>query len=194
MAMEPKGIDALRARQEAGHSEAAVTAILEQHGGAFYGYIASIVGDESLAADAFQLFSLRLWQAFPEFRWESKLTTWAYAIARNAAYGALREPHRKRVVALGTAEELAIAARLTRTTTAMWERTEEKQRLWTQIEALPSEDRELLLLRVSSKLSWAEVVAVLTPETVEPTEVKRQAAVLRKRFERVKEQLKLALR
>ena len=181
----------VRGAVEGGDVRGAVDRILSRHGAAFYGYIASLVQDESLAAEAFQLFSVRLWESLEGFRWESRLSTWAYRIARNAAYRTLEDPYRRRAARLGTVEQERLAASWTRTTTAAWRRTEAKQRLWEEVEGLSPEDREILVLRLGRKMSWTEVAAVIhgLEGHVEEKALARHAAKVRKRFQRLKEVL-----
>jgi len=49
----------------------------------------AIVGDRSLAEDAAQEALLRIWKGLPGFRGGSRLSTWVYAITRNASLTAL---------------------------------------------------------------------------------------------------------
>src|ERR1700683_3153944 len=43
----------------------------------------SLLGDEASAEDAAQEIFLKIWKALPDFRGESSVSTWIYAIARN---------------------------------------------------------------------------------------------------------------
>src|SRR5580704_13725937 len=43
----------------------------------------SLLGDEASAEDAAQEIFLKVWKALPDFRGESSMSTWIYAIARN---------------------------------------------------------------------------------------------------------------
>ena len=184
-------LDESKAREliESGQIREATQGILEEHGAAFYGYIAALIRDDSLAADAFQLFSLRLWQGLSDFRWESSLTTWAYKIARNAAYRTLQDPYQRRFERLGTVEQEALAAFRTRTNTALFRQTAAKQQLWESIDSLAPEDRELLVLRLGRRMSWKDIARVLHGESDDPKELTRVAAKARKRFERIKARL-----
>ena len=49
----------------------------------------SILGDRGAAEEAAQDALLRIWRGLPRFRGESSLSTWIYAIARNACLTAL---------------------------------------------------------------------------------------------------------
>jgi len=175
---------------EDGQTHQALEAILEQHGSAFYGFIAGLLQNDALAADAYQLFSIRLWRALPEFQWRSQLKTWAYKIARNAAYRTAQDPYRRRSKRLGTLEQEKLSAKWTRTATALFKQTEAKQKLWDLVAGLPAEDRELLILRLGRRMAWKEIAAILHEGEADPQVLTAKAATARKRFERLKEKLK----
>jgi DNA-directed RNA polymerase specialized sigma24 family protein len=82
-----------------------------------------------------------------------------------------------------------------RTNTLDYLRTETKSELTRLRDSLEPEDRELLVLRVSREMSWREVAEVLSSEA-EPSAaaLERDAARLRKRFERIKQTLAEKLR
>ncbi len=193
--MTPLSDDDIRAMVEAGSVGDAVEAIVARYGAGIYGYIRRVVGDDATAADGFQVFSVRLWQSVEGFRWEGSLKGWLYVIARNAAYRGLEDPFRKRGERLGTQEEAALAARWTRTATQQWQRTEEKGRLWEAVATLPTQDQELLVLRLGRGLSWKEIATVFVErdEGSEPAsggDARAEASRLRKRFERLKGRLR----
>ncbi len=51
--------------------------------------------DHDAREDLFQEIVLQLWKSFPNFRGDSKITTWMYRIALNTAISALRKYKRK---------------------------------------------------------------------------------------------------
>jgi len=63
-------------------------------------YLTRLVGDYE-AEDLTQEVFIRISQALPTFRGESKLSTWIYRIATNAALDRLRAPAYKRTVQNG---------------------------------------------------------------------------------------------
>jgi RNA polymerase sigma-70 factor (ECF subfamily) len=108
-----------------------------------------------------------------------------------------RDPQRRRErnVALSESPEVFEIVELVRTTTMIHLRTETKNKFTALREQLEPDDRTLLILRVDRKLAWNEIATIMGEED-EPTpeQVRRDAATLRKRFERAKERLrKLAL-
>ncbi|MDR0228528.1 MAG: sigma-70 family RNA polymerase sigma factor [Flavobacteriaceae bacterium] len=50
--------------------------------------------DEAAHKDLFQEISIQLWNAFPQFRGDSKFTTWAYRVALNTAISLYRKKSR----------------------------------------------------------------------------------------------------
>jgi len=52
----------------------------------------SILGDRAAAEEAAQEALVRVWRGLPRFRGESSLSTWIYAIARNACLSELGRP------------------------------------------------------------------------------------------------------
>jgi RNA polymerase sigma-70 factor, ECF subfamily len=57
---------------------------------------------------------------------------------------------------------------------------------------LDPEDQTLLILRVNRQLPWRDIARIMTDEgdASDDDELKRRAAALRKRFERLKEELR----
>ena len=63
-----------------------------------FGLAYSILRDRAAAEDLAQEVFLKLWQALPRYDGRAQLSTWIYAITRNAAVSALRR--RRRSVSL----------------------------------------------------------------------------------------------
>jgi RNA polymerase sigma-70 factor (ECF subfamily) len=57
-------------------------------------------------------------------------------------------------------------------------------------EELPQPDQMLLILRINKEIDWSDIAAALAEEDLEPDELKREAALLRKRYQLVKETLR----
>jgi RNA polymerase sigma-70 factor (ECF subfamily) len=92
------------------------------------------------------------------------------------------------------------AAAHVKSTTAVFKRTDVKDRVRALREQLTPEERELLVLRVDRGLDWREIARVLreqssrssegAPVDDDDAELARDAAALRKRFERTKARLR----
>lgn len=169
---------------------------LEGYGDEILRFLVSLAGDETLANDAFCLFCEHLWKGLPGFRWESKLRTWCYVVARNALRATRNEAHRRRpIVPLEDAQAEEIAERL-RSTTALYLRTEAKNKVAELRRQLDPFDQDMLVLRIGRRMSWLEIARVMHEGDGEPeaAELKREAARLRKRFQRSKDALEALLR
>ncbi len=192
----------MRALCDRGDHAAAATAILRGYGPELLGFLAAVHRDETAASDAFAELSEAVWRSLPRFAWESSVRTWAYAIARNVSRTGRRNAARRnrKVVSPGDSF-FEQAAEKVRTETLAYLRTERKTRLQALRDALPEEDRMLLVLRVDRGFAWNELARILAEgegeggegddaPTLDDAAVVREAARLRKRFQLVKDRLR----
>jgi RNA polymerase sigma-70 factor (ECF subfamily) len=115
----------------------------------------------------------------------------AYAIARNVTRSARRDAARRdRRSPRAGASAIDEVAQAVRTETLAYLRTERRTRLEALRDALPEEDRWLLVLRVDKKLAWNELVRVMSDGDLDADGETREAARLRKRFQLVKDRLR----
>jgi RNA polymerase sigma-70 factor (ECF subfamily) len=164
--------------------------MLLAYGNEVYDLLHALHRDGADADDAFSLFAEGLWQSMPRFERRCSPRTWAYAIARRAP---LRQRRAEPVLRL--TPELADLAERLRTETSPLFRTERRSRLLELRDALPEDDRLVLMLRVDRRLTWDELVVVLHGDTSLDEEGRvREAARLRKRFQLVRERLREAAR
>ena len=186
----------IRELTEASRLRAALTCAIEGYGAEVLGYLHAVASAGIDADDAFSEVCERTWRGLPDFEWRSSFRTWMYAIARNVLRNRVRSSSgRRRVVSLTDAPEIAEVAERVRTTTAVYLRTETKTRLQEVRASLDPDDRALLVLRVDRKLGWNEIAMVLCDEgDDDDATVAREAARLRKRFERLKAKVTEALR
>lgn len=172
----------------------ATTRVVQVLGPEVLGYLLAMTRREVDAHDAFAQFCEDVWRGLPGFRWESSLRTWCYVLARNALrrlWGGAPERHGPHVSPSQAPELRALAAKV-RTATAEHLRTETKSRFAALRERLDADDRTLLILRVDRRMTWREIAAVLG-EPPEAEALDRRAAALRKRFERLKLELRAQL-
>jgi len=173
-----------------GESNRAAELALEVYGTDILKFILSVLREPEQANDVFAIFRENLLRGLPRFRWESSLRTWAYRVARNACYEALRSPvSREEPV---SQVKLPDEAQRERTQTHPWQRTEVKDRFRALREQLTLEERTLLQLRVDQELSWVEVARVLAgdDEDLSRSELERRAMALRQQYHRLKERLR----
>jgi RNA polymerase sigma-70 factor (ECF subfamily) len=171
----------------------AATAALRGYGPEVLGYLSAMCRTETDAAEVFSSFCEDMWKGLPKFRWQSSFRTWAYTLARHALYRLGRDPQRRRDrnVALDGTPEVFELAEQVRTTTMIHLRTETKNKFTALRDQLEPDDRTLLILRVDRKLAWSEIAAIMADEQdPTPEQLRRNAATLRKRFERAKERLR----
>jgi RNA polymerase sigma-70 factor (ECF subfamily) len=178
---------------DANELRSAVTAAIEGYGPELLGFLVVVVGDASEAGDVFADTCVRLWKSLPSFRWDSSLRTWVYVLARRACHAHRKEraKHRERYVRLSEVPEIdAMIARVRTTTSvrlAKQEGTTRAERLRAKLEL---DEQMLLTLRVDRELEWRAIAQIMSDETLEDDALTREAASLRKRFERIKEKLK----
>jgi RNA polymerase sigma-70 factor, ECF subfamily len=160
----------------------AAEALLRGYGGELYSFLLGTLRGESDADEAFSMFCEQLWRGLEGFRGEGSYRTWAYQVARRAAYQVRRGDFRrsKRFNLDGGEAAERIAAEI-RTTTAAFRRTDVKDKMRALRDELSDEDKELLVLRLDRDLEWQEIATILDED----------AANLRKRFERLKSKLKV---
>ena len=182
-------LDAEVARlRAAGDAEGAATLAIRTLGPEVLGYLTALLHDPGEAGEVFSQFAEDLWRGLPSFRAESSIRTWSYRLARHAALRHRRDPFRRRGERFETTQASVLAGSIVATTAVRLEgRAGQLQRLRARLE---EDEQTLLILRVDRELSWAEVAEVLTGEDgVRPAE-----AMLRKRFERLKQKLAEAAR
>nr|HEX4315397.1 sigma-70 family RNA polymerase sigma factor [Kofleriaceae bacterium] len=176
----------IRASCEAARWSEAATTALETYGDELLGYLVAVTRNEADAADAFSQLAESLWTGLPAFRWDSSLRTWAYTLARSALHRQRRDPRRRRAVPLDDAAVDAIAASV-RSRTATFLRTETRDKIARIRATLDPDDQTLLILRINRRMAWRDVARVLGDSDDDPDKL---ASSLRKRFERLKAELK----
>lgn len=186
----------LRALHAAGRWSDAATWIIERYGRELLTYLAAIARSDTDAGEAFSLLTENLWRGLPGFRWQSAARTWCYTLARNALFRLRRTVKRRGgpAIALSDAPEVARAAEHVRTATLTYLRTQVKDEVASLRERLSPDDQAILILRIDRKLPWLDVARALAGEEELPAdELARRSATLRKRFGRIKSELKKLL-
>jgi len=182
----------IRRHHERGELKEAATAAIEGFGPEILGFLVAVVRDEQLAGEVFAQFCEDLWTGLASFRWESSFRTWGYTLARNAWQRLRREPHFRKTVALSDVPDISKLEQRVRTMTLPHLKSDVKQQVQKLRQSLDPEDQALLILRIDRRLAWNEIGAVMLgpDEARNDAAVARRAASLRKRFERVKDDLK----
>jgi len=165
-----------------GDRRAAATLALREYGPKILGYLQVVLRDETDAADAFSVFAENLWRGLETWRGEASLRTWAYKLAWNAALNLRDEAWRRHGRRFKPSEASAIADEIRTKTVVKVER--QRAHLAELRAELSDEEQTLLVLRIDQGLAWEEIAEVLATAEARP-----DTAMLRKRFERLKERL-----
>lgn len=186
---------AIRAACDAGDYGAAVTLLWRAFSDELLWFLMAELRDQSAAEEVFAILAEGLWLGLPKFEFRSKVRTWAYTVARHVAvrYATAPQHRRARNLTLSGHVQLSQLVEQTRSRTRAYLRTEMKDRVRELRERLEPHDRTLLFLRIDRRLSWRDLAVVMRDDNdgaPSDGELDREAARLRKRFERVKAELK----
>ena len=134
---------------------AALTALVALYFDGLVYFLLPLTGDYAAAEEAAQETFARLVFRRPKYREEAAFKTWLYTVARNLALDSLRK--RKRTLPLDEAE--AVADRETVEERVL--RDERARALHRAMAALPSEQRQALILFYFEGLPYKEIASVL---------------------------------
>ncbi len=170
----------------------AVTIALEGYGPEVMGFLVAFMRDADAGGDVFSQFCEDVWNGLGRFRWEGALRAWVYAVARHAAVRYRRTSYERRRRPLDQAQALTQLEERIRTQTIEFLRTENRSAVDQLREQLAPDERALLILRLDRKLAWNEIAEIMADEGAPKSAetLRRDAATLRKRFERVKDRLR----
>ncbi len=183
----------VRAACDAGDHAAAAAAVVRGYGGEIGAYLGAIVRHAADADDTFSIWCEDVLRGMPAFRWASSARTWAYTLARHAAWRRA-SGDRRRAQRIALPGELDDAIDAARTATVTYLRSEMKDRLAAVRATLTDDERELLSLRVDRQLPWREIAVILAGDDAGDADaVRRLDQALRKRFEALKRRLKVKL-
>lgn len=164
--------EALLARYRRGDAEA-FRVLVRRHQRALYNFILRQVRAPSVAEDIVQDVFVRIVQNADSFKEEARFSTWAYTIARNLCIDHLRKRVHRRHASLdasdasngsGEGEGAPLGERVaspgaTADRTAIGRQLQEHIRA--AVEALPSDQREVFLLRQVGELAFKEIADVV---------------------------------
>ena len=171
--------DAVRQMLGASDHDRAATALIRGYGPRILDYLRATLRDEGLAGDAFSQFGENVWRGITTYRGDGSVLAWSYALAWSAVTRVTDSGYLRRRQRLATTEAGQLVAEV-QTATRPYQRTEIKDAVARLREQLAVDEQTLLYLRVDQDLAWGEVATIMRVD----------AAVLRKRFERVKDKLR----
>lgn len=149
----------------------AFEALLDRYRRPMYNFLLRTVRDPQAAEDLLQEVFVRVVQRAPDFRGESRFSTWAYTIARNLSIDHARKMSHRRHASLdaptrgpGDAEGAPLAERVehpapTAERSAIGQQVQVALRA--AVEALPDDQREVFLLRQVQHLSFLEIAEIV---------------------------------
>lgn len=180
---------------DAGDLRAAVTTTIRDLGPEVAGFLVVLTRDHTDAGDIFADVCVRIWKSLGTFRWQCSLRTWVYVLARRAfaAHRRDRQAWRERHLRISEVPEIDELIVEVRTTTLARMHGEPQTRAQRLREHLSPDEQTLLTLRLDRELEWREIARVLAEGGAdEPSEdeLLREAASLRKQYERLKDRLK----
>jgi len=185
---------AVRAAFDAQDLDLAATRAFEAYGPEVLSFLVARLRSHSDAEEAFSMFAEDLWKGLPGFGFRCSVRGYMYTLARNAANRWATSPHnrRERNLSMSGQSSLSNMVEHSRTATELHRRNDVKDRVRALRDALPEQDQLLLLLHVDRALPWREIALVLHegPDALDEDGVTRESARQRKRFERLKAELR----
>jgi RNA polymerase sigma-70 factor, ECF subfamily len=183
----------IRAACARGDMDMATRLAFELYGAEVLSFLSARLHSGEHGQEAFAMFAEDLWSSMSSFGFRCSMRCWVYILARNAANRYVRAPHRRRERNLPLSQHAsALVDPPPREPTRPHHDTDVKHRVRALREQLPSHEQLLLTLHVDRGLSFRELALVLHegPSALEGEALTREAARLRKRFERLKERLR----
>jgi RNA polymerase sigma-70 factor (ECF subfamily) len=184
---EAAGSEAALVRECVSGDEAACARLVTDHQRMVYQLGLHLLGDGQEALDLCQEVFLRVFRMLHQFRGQSSLRTWIYRIALNQASNRLRtwrRRHRSQQVSLddtpqGELSEMRASASPDR----VLQQRELAGRVWTALDALPFDQRAVIVLREIDGLSYEEIA----------TSLNVAVGTVKSRLARAREQLRQTL-
>ena len=146
--------DAITSLIRAGKTDEAFDRLVPAFRRRVFGLAYSVLRQRAAAEDVAQEVFVKLWQALPKYDGRAQLSTWIYAITRNAAISALRSRRRsistsdpavfKEVEAIATAPAVP-----------------DDPALWLHVQALPEKQRQAVVLYYQDERTVEEVAEMM---------------------------------
>ncbi len=147
--------DAIVQLIQAGRTEEAFERLVPAYRRRVFGLAYGLLRDRGAAEDLAQEVFVKLWQALPRYDGRAMLSTWIYAITRNAAISALRG--RRHSISLS--DPVVFAEAESRNASAGI--ALEDAALWRQVETLPDRQRQAVILYYQDERPVDEVAAMM---------------------------------
>lgn len=157
----------------AGRTQEAFEQLVPAYRRRVVGLAFSVLRDRAAAEDLAQEVFVKLWQALPRYDGRARLSTWIYAITRNAAISALRS--RRTAVSMS---DPAVFDEVQGREVAP-EECRDDALLWRAVDALPDRQRQATVLYYQDERSVEEVAEMMgLPANTVKTHLHRARAAL----------------
>jgi RNA polymerase sigma-70 factor (ECF subfamily) len=148
--------DAIIALLAAGRPDEAFAQLVPAYRRRIFGIAYGILRDRAAAEDVAQEVFVKLWRGLDGYDGRARLSTWIYAITRNAGISALRK--RPRGLSLS---DPVVSAEADALESAAPPADEEDARLWRAVDKLPDRQRQVVTLFYQDDRSTEEVADML---------------------------------
>lgn len=157
--------------------------LVQQHQQRLYRFVLKNIGNPSDAEEIAQQAFVEAATSFERFRGASELSTWLYGIAMNLVRNHLsRAPHRR--YQFEDEEALADVEGHTPEPAVQLEHSQTNRALLAELQALPNDMREVLLMVALDEVSYEEAAVMLSiPIGTVRSRVSRARASLRRKLE-----------
>lgn len=139
---------------------AAFSELVARYQDRIYRFLVRLTRSLDDALELTQETFLSAYQALARWRPEARFTTWLFRIARNQAFDWLRRNKRVEFVALGDEQDVGFADPAP-TPDVTLESVQRLRQLERALARLPTEHREILLLREIEAMSYEDIAEVL---------------------------------
>ena len=147
-------------RRAASGDDSAFEQLLLAHQKQVYNLCLRLSGSAEDAFDLSQEAFIKAWRALAQYQFEAEFSTWLYRLTRNVCIDHLRRRKRQSTVPLETEQDGELPDSAPGPEEQMLH--EEKQRILAEaMQALPEDQREILVLRVVNDLSYDRIAEIL---------------------------------
>lgn len=175
------------AQECANGDEEACARLVTDHQRMVYQLGLNLLGEPQEALDLCQEVFLRVFRTLPQFRGHSSLRTWIYRIALNQASNrrrSWRRRHQAQQVSLDAPHHEVPESRHSALPDRLFQQRQIADYVWSALDALPFDQRAVVVLREIDGLSYEEIA----------TSLGVAVGTVKSRLARARESLRLALR
>lgn len=147
--------DAIIALIQDGRAGEAFEQLMPAYRRRVFGLAYSLLRDRGAAEDVAQEVFVKLWQALPRYDGRAQLSTWIYAVTRNATISAMRKQRRS----VSLSDPVVFEEVESRGAIPAIEPADDA--LWLEVAALPDKQRQAITLYYQEQRTVEEVAAMM---------------------------------